>query len=161
APRGRAGPSGQSGGVSSQVTRVRRLLGLLMLGVAACGYHLAGTQRGLPEDVRSLSVGTLTNRSREFGLETTLRFAFDREVHVRGHFRMAEEPGDGDAVLNGTIRDLSVRPVAFDSNDLAVQYEMRLTLDLALTRQRDGHVLWRVKGLRETDEYSTAPQVVV
>lgn len=133
----------------------------LALGLAGCGYHLAGETVALPEDVHSLSVGTLTNHSREHGLEKTLAFAIEREVHTRGHFRMEEDPAGGDAVISGTIRDLRVRPVAFDANDQAVQYEITLIVDLALTRQRDGLVLWHVTGLQEIDEYSASSRVMV
>ena len=134
---------------------------LLVLTLSGCGYHLVGENVGLPDDVHSLSVGTLTNRSREHGLEKTLAFAMEREIHERGHFHMEEDAAGGDAVISGTIRDVRVRPVAFDSNDQAVQYEIELTVDLVLTRQRDGKVLWRVRGLRESDEYSASAPVVV
>lgn len=134
---------------------------LLVLVLSGCGYHLVGEDVGLPEDVHSLSVGTLTNRSREHGLEKTLAFAMEREIHERGHFRMEEDAAGGDAVISGTIRDVHVRPVAFDANDQAVQYEIEMTVDLVLTRQRDGKVLWKVRGLRETDEYSASSTVVL
>lgn len=134
---------------------------LLVVALSGCGYHLVGENVGLPEDVHSLSVGTLTNRSREHGLEKTLAFAIEREIHERGHFRMEEDPAGGDAVISGTIRDLHVRPVAFDANDQAVQYEIALTVDLLLTRKSDGKVLWEARGLHETDEYSTNARVVV
>jgi hypothetical protein len=111
--------------------------------------------------VHSISVGTLTNKSREHGLEKTLAFAIEREIHERGHFHMEEDPAGGDAVISGTIRDVHVRPVGFDQNDQAVQYEIAMTVDLYLTRQSDGKVLWEVRGLRETDEYSTNSTVVV
>ncbi|MGD0949636.1 MAG: LPS assembly lipoprotein LptE [Candidatus Binatia bacterium] len=134
---------------------------LLAVAFVGCGYHFAGEQIGLPADIHSLSVGKLVNRSREHGLEKTLAFALEREIHERGHFRMIEDPGGGDAVLSGTIRALRVRPVAFDANDIALQYEITLILDLTLTRKDDGKVLWHVKGLQESDQYSASPNVVV
>jgi hypothetical protein len=134
---------------------------LLALALTGCGYRLVGENVGLPEDVHSLSVGTLTNRSREHGVEKMLAFAMEREIHQRGHFRMEEDPAGGDAVISGTIRDVHVRPVAFDENDQAVEYQIDLILDLYLTRQSDGKVLWQVRGLHETDEYPASPTVVV
>ena len=134
---------------------------LLAVVFVGCGYHFAGEQVGLPADIHSLSVGKLVNRSREHGLEKTLAFALEREIHERGHFRMIEDPGGGDAVLSGTIRELRVRPVAFDSNDIALQYELVLILDFTLTRKDDGQVLWHVHGLQESDQYSASPNVVV
>ena len=140
---------------------MRGLPVIFLAALAGCGYHLPAAQPGLPEDVHSISVGALENRSREHGLEKTLAFALEREIHERGQFRMVEEPGGGDAVLSGIIRDLHLKPVAFDANDLAVQYEIRVVLDLTLTRKSDGHVLWHVTRLQESDEYSASANVVV
>lgn len=134
---------------------------LLACTLAGCGYHFAGEQRGLPQDIHSLSVGKVVNQSREYGLEKTLAFTFEREIHERGHFQMVEDPGGGDAVLSAAIRDIKVRPVAFDANDQAVQYEIRVILDFTLTRQSDGQVLWHVNGFQETDEYSVSSRTVI
>jgi outer membrane lipopolysaccharide assembly protein LptE/RlpB len=139
--------------------RSTTLLALIVL--TGCGYHVAGEQRGLPEDIHSISVGSLVNHSREYGLEKTLAFAFEREIHERAHFRMVDDPAGGDAVLTGTIRDVRVQPVAFDANDQAVQYAMTVILDLTLTRHSDGQVLWHVRNLREIDEYSVNSAYVV
>ena len=140
---------------------MRWVAALLVCGLSGCGYHLAGESGGLPEDVHSLSVGTLTNRSREHGLEKTLAFAMEREINERGQFRMEEDPAGGDAVISGTIRAVHVRPVAFDANDQAVEYRIDMVLDLYVTRQSDGKVLWHVRGLQEADEYPASPTVVV
>jgi len=140
---------------------VRAVAGLLLLTIAGCGYQLAGEHVGLPEDVHSLSIGKLTNRSHDYGIEKTLQFALEREVHERGQFRLVQTPDHGDAVLSGTIRDVFVRPVAFDANDQAVEYEITLTVDLTLQRESDGQILWTVKNLREFDEFATTPTVVV
>ena len=129
--------------------------------LTGCGYHLAGEQRGLPEDIHSLSVGKVVNHSREYGLEKTVAFTFEREIHERRHFLLVEDPAGGDGILTGTIRDIRVRPVAFDSNDQAVQYEMTVILDFTLTRHSDGQVLWHISNLAEIDEYSVSSRVVV
>jgi len=134
---------------------------LLVLALAGCGYHFAGQVVGLPDDVRSLSIGAVRNQSSEHGLEKSLAFALEREIQERGHFSIAADPAGGDAVLSGTIRNLRVRPVAFDANDQAVQYEVALSVDLTLTRQSDGRVLWRATNLEEVDEYSSSAAVVV
>jgi hypothetical protein len=140
---------------------VRAVVVALCVILAGCGYHFAGDVRGLPADVLSISVGTINNRSREHGLEKTFAFAFEREIHERRQFRMVEDPAGGDAVVSGTIRDIRIRPVAFDANDLAVQYEIALLLDITLTRKSDGRVLWQARRLQETDEYSVSSNVVV
>ena len=116
---------------------------------------------GLPQDIHSIRVGAIANHSREHGLEQQLAFALEREIHEHDQLTIDTDPAGGDAVLSGTIREVAVRPVAFDVNDQAVQYEITLTLDLVLTRSRDGRVLWHVNRLQETDEYSANRSVVI
>ncbi len=134
---------------------------ILAVALAGCGYHLAGEQARLPADVHSLGVGTIANHCREHGLEKSLAFALEREIHVRQHYRMEQDPAGADAVLSGTIRDLIARPIAFDANDFAVQYEITLVLDLTLTRPSDGHALWHVTGLRESGAFAATAQAEV
>jgi hypothetical protein len=140
---------------------MRRALGLCLLLLVGCGYHLPGGGTGLPDDVHAIGVGKIENRSREFGLEKSFGFAFEREALRRGLLRVVNHPGEGDAVLSGTIRSFDTYPVAFDASDEALQYEATLVVDLELRRQRDGHLLWEVRGLREVEEYSASASVVV
>jgi hypothetical protein len=136
------------------------VLAVSLVLASACGYHFHGTQSTLPSDVRSLGVGTIENKSLEHGLEKNLAFAFEREVFIRRHYRLATSPGGADALLAGTIREVSRRPVAYDEDDQAVLYEVLMRLDLSLVRQRDGKVLWSVRDMREFDEYTSNPNVV-
>jgi hypothetical protein len=128
---------------------------------AACGYRLAGTTVRPPSGIRSLSVGAFENRSREFGLDKTLAFAFEREFLRRGLLRVEEKPDAGEAVLTGTIRTFTARPVAFDEEDEALQYEAELVVDLVLRRQSDQAVLWQASGLTEIEAYDVAARIVV
>jgi hypothetical protein len=129
--------------------------------LSGCGYHLAGSQVGLPADITSISIGSIENRSREYGLEKSLAFALEREVMIRRQLRLATDPGAGAAVLSGRIRNVQVRPVAFNNNDQAIAYEMTLLLDLRLTRQTDGALLWNGIGWREDSEFATSAAVIV
>ncbi len=126
-----------------------------------CGYHFIGTHTALPEDVHSLSVGNFVNESREVGLDKTLAFAFERELYQRGSVPFRENPAEGDGVITGTIREFRTRPISFDANDEALQYEAELTCDIVLRRQSDGKVLWRGSRLRSYQQYSVSRQTVV
>ena len=142
-----------------------RLMGLVValsgFGLAGCGYHVVGSDPQLPDAIRSIGVGTISNSTGERGLEKDLAFAFEREIHVRGHYRMAESAGEADALLTGRIRGISRRPVAFDENDQAVQYDMEIIVDLALEQRSDGKVLWRARRMRLQDDYASNPGVVI
>jgi hypothetical protein len=134
---------------------------LFLLSCFGCGYHLAGTMTKVPGGIRSLSVGPFDNRSREFGLDRRLRFALEREFYRRGLLRVVDNPDGGEAVLTGTIRAFTTRPVAFDPKDEALEYEAELTLDAQLKRRSDGAVLWKASGMMAIDDYVVTQSVVV
>jgi len=129
--------------------------------LAGCGYHVIGTAPQLPEDIRTIAVGAITNDSSARGIEKELAFAYEREIHMRRHYRMVESREQADALITAHIRDVQRRPVAFDENDQAVQYEMTIWLDVALERVGGGERLWEARNLRLTDEYASSPRVMI
>lgn len=137
------------------------LLLLLLAALAGCGYHLKGSYVRLPEGVRTITIGDISNKSREFGLEKNLAFALEREVYARGVLQLVESPDTGDAVLTGTIRRFSIRPVAFDAQDDAIQYEADLVVALKLRRDSDGAILWEADALQAFEEYSVQASTVI
>ncbi|MFN8642058.1 MAG: LPS assembly lipoprotein LptE [Candidatus Binatia bacterium] len=137
-----------------------RPIGLAAL-LAGCGYTVAGTHRQVPGDVRSVAVGEFRNDSRQEGLAKTLAFAVEREFFEHGTLPLRERPDDGDAVITGTIREFKTRPVAFNSSEEALEYEARMVLDVVLTRQSDGAVLWKGSRMQAIEDYAVNPQTVV
>lgn len=137
------------------------LLLLAALSLTGCGYHLKGTYIRLPEGVRTVTIGEIDNKSREFGLEKNLAFAFEREVYARGVLQLVEAPGVADAVLTGSIRRFSAIPVAFDAQDEAIQYEADLVVALKLRRESDGAILWEANELQAFDEFSVRASTVI
>jgi hypothetical protein len=142
---------------------VRR--GLCLLAVAgilpACGYTLIGQQSRVAGDIRSVTVGEFRNESRQQGLGKTLAFAVEREFYEHGSLAVRDRTADGDGVITGTIREFKTRPVAFNSADEALQYEAKLVLDVVLTRQSDGAILWRGKRMQAIEDYAVNRETVV
>lgn len=134
---------------------------LVAAGTTGCGYRFMGVASQPPGGIRSIAVGTFENRSREFGLGEALADAFEREFFRRGTLRLEEREEQGDAVLTGIIRRFSSRPVAYDANDQAMQYEAEIVLDLTLRRRSDGAILWQAEDLEEVEDYSVASRIVV
>jgi len=132
-----------------------------LLAACGCGYHFSDSTWARKDDVHSISVGSIANNTREFGLEKSLAFALQREIIRHGAVDLADEPGGGDAVLSGTIREFIIQPVAFDAQDEALQYETAIVVDFYLKRNSDGHILWEASGLRSSEEYSSIARVVV
>lgn len=135
--------------------------GLVLLLLPACGYTLPGQQRRVAGDIRSVAVGTFDNQSRQVGLDKVLAFAVEREFYQQGSLPLRDRTAEGEGVISGTIREFRTRPVAFDADDDALQYEAKLVLDVVLTRQSDGAVLWKGSRMQAIEDYSVNRQTVV
>jgi Lipopolysaccharide-assembly len=125
-----------------------------------CGYHFVGTGSRLPPEIRTISFGPIQNATREVGLEKQLVEAIEDEVTSHGRLDVVSA-GKGDVVLTGVVRDYRSRPVAFSSNDEALQYQAIVIVDLDLRRRDNGKLLWKAIGQRQTQDYSAVPGVVV
>jgi len=141
--------------------RGARLAGLAAALLPACGYTLAGSQGRVPGDIRSVAVGEFRNESRQEGLGKTLAFAVEREFYEYGALSLRERPTDGEGLITGTIREFKARPVAFNADDEALAYEAKLVLDVVLTRQSDGAVLWKGSRMQAIEDYAVSRQTVV
>jgi hypothetical protein len=128
--------------------------------LSSCGYQFAGTVSRLPEDVTSISLGTIQNRTREVGLERFLLESIEDEIALRGRLRIVPK-GQGDVELTGAIRSYETRPVAFNSRDEVLQYQVTISVALDLRRRGTGDLLWKTSNLREVQAYSAIPGVVV
>jgi hypothetical protein len=143
---------------------LRRRASIACLALAllpACGYTLAGQQTRVAGDIRSVAVGRFDNQSRQVGLDKVLAFAVEREFYQQGSLPVREQPAEGEGVISGTIREFKTRPVSFDADDDALQYEAKLVLDVVLTRQSDGAVLWKGSRMQAIEDYSVNRQTVV
>ena len=105
-----------------------------------------------------MNFGAFTNESREVGMEKDLLWAMEREFRRQGGFQVTEA---GEGVLDVTIQELDIRPVAFSRMDQVLKYLVAVVLDATLTDRATGKILWQATGLRETGEYSATPQVEV
>jgi hypothetical protein len=140
---------------------VPALLACLLVGLADCGYNFPGEGRTLPGGATSLYIAKFDNRTREPGLENFVLESLEAEVAQRGQFTLSPDRDAAELVLEGTILSLETRPVAFSSNDEALQYQTFLTVSAALRNPKTNTIVWRVAALRETDSYGAVANTVV
>jgi len=145
--------------------RIRKgpaVLGLvLVLTGMGCGYRFSPGGEGFPQDVRTLYVEPLVNRSRDAGIDREIAFALRSEFHRQGRLRVVDQAEEADAILSGVVRSLESRVVAGNSKDEALQFETALAVDLSLRRRVPEAVLWRAQGMRLTQLYSGSRGAIV
>ena len=140
---------------------VRAYVAVALVLAAGCGYGFNAGGRSFAPELHTIGIEALSNDTREAGLEKKIALAIEREFAMRGPFRIASKPSEGDLLLSGTLRQAVDRPVAFNSKDEVLTYQTMLMLDLELRRRDNGQLIWEAKGLRETGDFESVASVIV
>ncbi|MBI5179424.1 MAG: hypothetical protein HZA04_09235 [Nitrospinae bacterium] len=105
------------------------ILGVLAASLAACGYRLAGQSTKLPDPVRTIAIPVFANDTAEPDLELTVTRAVTEKFQHDG--RLAVVPSAGaDSVLTATITGYTLEPMAYDAENKATQYRVRLKVKI-------------------------------
>ena len=93
-----------------------RLLTVILLFQAACGYHTAGHSVQLPENVKTIAVPSFKNETPTYRIEQMLTASVVREFTTRTRYHIVNDTGDdADATLRGTVLSTAASPLTYDT----------------------------------------------
>jgi len=151
--------------VAFRFTRIVALVAVVCLGALAggCGYALAGRGSFLPAEIRIIGIPQLQNQSTFFNVEQVLTEKLRAEFIGRGKYRVVPEAEGADAVLTGTVTNISVQPVGLNDQQAASRYLFVMTMKVEFTQAGTNQVLWQNDSLifRETYDLSFSPATAV
>jgi outer membrane lipopolysaccharide assembly protein LptE/RlpB len=125
----------------------------LAAGLAGCGYGLIGRTSTLPEDLKTIYVEPLQNRTTRPQIELTMTRAIINELVTRRRFTIATNRESADAVLSGTLTSFTVRPVTFDPQGRADEWQIAIRADMSFTRNDTDEVVWEQPLYNFSDNY--------
>lgn len=119
------------------------LIYALLLLFPACGYQVAGKAARIPPDVKTIAVPAFKNVSTTFRIEQQITSAVTQEFVARTGYRIVADPGQADAVLQGTVKDVRTRALTFDVNTgLATSLQVQVIADVKLEDVHSHKVLF-------------------
>jgi outer membrane lipopolysaccharide assembly protein LptE/RlpB len=119
-------------------------LAALVLSLSGCGYALVGRGSNIPEDVKSVYLQPLENRTQRSQVEQSLTRALADELVTRQRFAVVGSEGEANAEIQGAVTGFGVTPVTFDASGRATEYEISITAQITFKRPgTDGAVLWK------------------
>lgn len=136
--------------------KLRPLTLCLLLALAGCGYHQAGSATHVPANVRTLAVPIFTTQAQAFHTEMAFTQAVIRELNTRTRYRILNSASpDADATLTGTILSQTVAPLTYDaSTGQSSSYLLSITAKVVLTAH-DGRVLYRNDRILYREQYQS------
>jgi outer membrane lipopolysaccharide assembly protein LptE/RlpB len=132
----------------------------LALSLAACGYHTAGHNVTLPENVKTLAIPAFINQSQTYRVEQTLTAAVVREFTTRTHYQILHSESDpADATLHGTVLTTTASPLTYDSKtgraeSVLVVVSMKVSLV-----DRDGKILFQNPSYVFREQYQVSQEL--
>jgi len=82
----------------------------------SCGYHTAGHNTAIPQEVRTIAIPAFVNQTHTYRIEQMLTAAVVREMTTRTHYHVVQDPADGaDATLSGSVLSAYTTPLTYDS----------------------------------------------
>lgn len=124
-----------------------------------CGYQMVGKETHVPPGLNSLAVPTFKNQTFEPGIEVPFTQGFLKEFIRDRRVNIVDRKG-ADSVLEGVIKSFTIYSVSYDKSGLALEYEVRVILDVTL-KKRTGEVLWEERNFSETRWFRASSDVLV
>ena len=130
---------------------------LLLAATLGCGYHTAGHNVQLPENVRTIAVPAFVNQSNTYLIEQMLTASFVREFTSRTHYHILNASSDAaDATLRGTILSTSSSPLTYNSaTGQAASILVVVSMNVSLT-DRQGKVLYQNPAYLFREQYEVS-----
>jgi outer membrane lipopolysaccharide assembly protein LptE/RlpB len=128
----------------------------VLLPLAGCGYHTAGSATHIPANVRTIAVPVFATHAQAYHTEMVFTQAVIRELNTRTRYRVVNSnPTDADAALSGTILTQTSVPLTYDSTTgQTSSYLVTITVKVALTA-RDGRIIYQNDALSFREQYQS------
>ena len=124
----------------------------VLLLVAGCGYHFAGTGGQAPGDISSIAVDVLENRTAEVGAEAIFTNAILTQF-IRWKRLPVKPHNEAEGILAGSIVEISTEDVAHSRPEKTLETRVTITLALTLKRAETNEILWQNSSLSYFEEY--------
>ena len=121
-----------------------------------CGYALAGQGAFLPDYIQTIGVPLFENTTTVFEIEQVLTQEVVSEFIGRGRYRVSSAETGVDAVLEGTISQITITPATFTAGQQASQYIFTLRAAIAFRDLTTNEILWENPALVFSDAYEVA-----
>lgn len=136
------------------MSHLRRLVPLAAaLLLSACGYRLVGTASNIPAEIRKVYLKPLENATGRVQVDQILTRAVADELVTRQRFEVLSSVEGADGEIAGAVTAFNVRPVAFDADGRATEYEISITARVAFRQLTPEVVIWQNERYVFRDSY--------
>lgn len=128
------------------------ILGLAVV-ITSCGYHFVGGGF-INDNIQSISVKVLNNRSSESGVEIVFTNALINQVLQVTDTKVTKAKLSS-TILEGDINAINFQTLSRSSTESVVEQRITAVIDLRII-DNNGNILWSVKEFAASNDYSVS-----
>jgi hypothetical protein len=111
----------------------------------------------VPKSIQTIAIPTFRSGSTRYKLMDALPQQIGREFIARTRFHVVENPGEADAVLNGTVNAAQAYPAIFDpTSGKATSVQILVVVTIDFLERATGRVLYSRPNMAFRQNYSIA-----
>src|SRR3989339_2212591 len=114
------------------------VVGLLLL--SGC----ASMKPNMDPGIKKINIPVVINGTSQYGIDTEMTDFIVKQFLIDGR-RQVVAKDKADALLEGTIRQYQLQPMAYDVNNVIISYRVKIILDVKFTNLKTGKVMWEQK----------------
>ena len=129
-------------------------LGVCLLPVVSCGYHVSGKADLLPKRIRTIAIPAFGNATNKYKLPERITSALTREFITRTRYRIVADPNLAEAVLSGAVINYFNYPTVLDTDrGRSSGAQVIVILQVTLTDRSNGAVLFSRPNFEVRERY--------
>ena len=102
---------------------------IALTALSGCGYRLVGTASKLPDHIKTMAIPVFKNETNQPELHRNLTDSV-REAFLNDVWVEVVPDNKADLIVKGTLSYYNIRAIAFDQNDVATQYWVKIAINL-------------------------------
>lgn len=111
--------------------------------LSGCGYRLMGSNEGRLAPGQAVWVSFIRNETISPSAQTVIRRALLEECHVMRGLAPANNEGDADLHVDGSLRSYTTKAISYTSIDQVREYRLNIEVELELRRKGGATPLWK------------------
>jgi hypothetical protein len=132
------------------------LLAVTAVLLVGCGYRFSPGGEHIDKDIRTVYVDNFANRTSEANVENIFRNSFIDQFRKTSRFRVAETREEADAVVKGSINNLSSSHLSYTSVDVAKEDRMTAVMELVFEERVSRKIIWSNQAFSWYGDYSVS-----
>ncbi len=117
------------------------IIGILSLLLWGCGGVISSyTKPALPEHIKTIHIPVFSNKTLKPDIEAEFTDLVIQEFQKDNRLKLVGA-SEADAVLEGTLRHYIKEPIAYDVNNVPIQYQIRVRVSVRVIDKKDNSVV--------------------